>query len=563
MAPLPRDQDVQLESLAFRPQKMTQWLSPPQLLRSASEVVVSGLFGKFADKRELQTWSQDVFKHDEGDVVWLDYASDVGDGFDSTYSIAWLLAQNSLAPGGEDLERGGVLVLGGDEVYPSATRKAYEDRFIGPYTAALPFVEPPAVAPCMYAVPGNHDWYDGLTAFLRVFCQRRWVKGSVEPQPRWIGGWQTPQQRSYFALRLPPPWWLWAVDIQFDTEIDQPQIDYFAAAANQLNPGDKLLLATAKPSWIHPREPSYRNLAFVERKLVPQDVDLVATLTGDLHHYSHYKRKREAADSVPNHRLTAGGGGAYMSATHTLPEELELPREPWSNESVQDAYECVDLGFYPTKDVSEGLRRGAVLAPWRTPAFVGFLAGLYALLAAGFFGAIRTDGAAAVPVGIIGLVVAGALIGYADFKGVAKWFVGAAHAAVHLVLAAGVAVAADQLASDLAAWAAVVVGGALVGAGAGTLLFGLYLFSAHRLGGRKHSHHTNEAFAGQRLTGHKCFLRMKVERDGPVTVYPIGVDEACSDWEFAERPDGRPTIVPAQDREPAVRLVEEGFELGA
>jgi len=73
---------------------------------------------------------------------------------------------------------------------------AYEDRFIGPFAAALPKTDAPD-KPDLYALPGNHDWYDGLVTFLRVFCVR---DGRV-------GNWVTRQRRSYFALKLPHDWW--------------------------------------------------------------------------------------------------------------------------------------------------------------------------------------------------------------------------------------------------------------------------------------------------------------------------------------------------------------------
>ena len=115
--------------------------------------------------------------------------------------------------------RGSVLVMGGDEVYPSASSRAYEERTKGPYNAALPHADDP---PALFAIPGNHDWYDGLTAFLRFFCQGGWV-----------GGWKTEQRRSYFAVKLPQRWWLLGIDIQFDTYIDAPQIEYFRNVATQ------------------------------------------------------------------------------------------------------------------------------------------------------------------------------------------------------------------------------------------------------------------------------------------------------------------------------------------
>src|SRR5437016_1084882 len=83
-------------------------------------------------------------------------------------------------------------------------------------------------APDLYAVPGNHDWYDGLSAFLNLFCWRQ-IDGpwSTARSGHMIGGWHTKQLRSYFALALPHNWWLWGIDIQLTNYIDQQQIDFF------------------------------------------------------------------------------------------------------------------------------------------------------------------------------------------------------------------------------------------------------------------------------------------------------------------------------------------------
>src|SRR4029453_9461198 len=156
---------------------------------------------------------------------WFDYVSDVGDGFDATYSVASLVASELSVPDPASpadvsgraaslrMPRGEVVVMGGDQVYPSADVEAYERRTTKVYGAALP--EGAAPGPVVYAVPGNHDWYDGLTAFLRIF-------GQGEN----FGAWRPRQRRACFALRLPGGWWLLAVDIQLDTYIDRPQLEY-------------------------------------------------------------------------------------------------------------------------------------------------------------------------------------------------------------------------------------------------------------------------------------------------------------------------------------------------
>ena len=134
-------------------------------------------------------------------------------------------------------------------------------------------------------MPGNHDWYDGLTSFLRVFCRR--AAGSA------AGG--RGRRRSYFALRLPHNWWLWAIDIQFDTYLDTQQLEYFEDVGSELGEDDRVILVTAKPSWVRAEadvtEPvSWRYLSYFEEKYVKAaGARLAATLTGDLHHYSRYQ----------------------------------------------------------------------------------------------------------------------------------------------------------------------------------------------------------------------------------------------------------------------------------
>ena len=83
--------------------------------------------------------------------------------------------------GATALSRGaGCWCSAGIEVYPTASAKEYEDRLIGPFRRSP---APRRPQPLLFALPGNHDWYDGLTAFLRIFTQERN-----------IGGWRTVQR---------------------------------------------------------------------------------------------------------------------------------------------------------------------------------------------------------------------------------------------------------------------------------------------------------------------------------------------------------------------------------
>lgn len=91
------------------------------------------LFGAYLDKRELQNALDARIGTQIGPDggLWLDYVADLGDGFDATYSVAYLLAQPELTVDGHRLPRAQTLVMGGDQVYPSAAYEAYEDRCKG------------------------------------------------------------------------------------------------------------------------------------------------------------------------------------------------------------------------------------------------------------------------------------------------------------------------------------------------------------------------------------------------------------------------------------------------
>lgn len=163
--------------LGFKPRHAVRWLSPPQLARTGLRVLIAQVLTSFSDSRETQavspqtTLDVDRFKHVDGHL-WIDFVADLGDGFDATFTIASLLSQpelmvSSAGSGMVTLPKSQLVLMGGDQVYPTASSQGYEDRMQGPYRAASG--ETPNAA--LLALPGNHDWYDGLTAFMRMFAQ--------------------------------------------------------------------------------------------------------------------------------------------------------------------------------------------------------------------------------------------------------------------------------------------------------------------------------------------------------------------------------------------------------
>lgn len=534
---------------------MVRWLSPRVLVEAALRVVVSDLFGEYADKREFQAALDPnpgpplSYEGDEQDsVLWLDFVADLGDGFDSTYAMACLLGQPQLevapvggtaagedAGGGLTLPRGRALFMGGDEVYPVASREEYENRFRGPYEAALPAAAP---GPDLLAIPGNHDWYDGLTNFLRFFCSGRE-----------IGAWQTHQRRSYFAVQLPHRWWLLAIDIQLDTYIDDPQLAYFKAI--DLRQGDRVIVVTGKPSWVKVKPgkappDSYKNLQYFEEKVVKEaGAEIRVTLTGDLHHYCRYR-----SQGRDHNFITSGGGGAYLYPTHTMPSQLELPEGHYEQEAC-----------FPLREDSERLTKGARRLFRFAPGLCATIGGLYAAFAASLFAAIEVGPGWAAAAAAIGLTMLLSLYAFADAETAGgKWRRGTGHCLAHLVLAAvPVAVAALLGGAD---W--LILPASAVAAGLGYLgggfVFGEYLILMHRDAEK----HANEVLACQGIPDYKNFLRLRLDEEG-LTIYPIGIRQVPRRWQADPAGDaGDPWLRPAEGTlateliEPPIRISAEG-----
>ena len=551
---------------------MVNWFEPAQLVRTGIYSVLGALFGAFADRREMQAALQKGgFEEDErlgdysgiGDELWLDYVADLGDGWDATYSVAWLLARPTLNIDGHHTQRGELLLLGGDQVYPTPTRETYQNRFVGPYRGALPYCE--NNPPRMFAIPGNHDWYDGLTSFLRLFCQGRW-----------IGGWATQQRRSYFALCLPQHWWLWAVDVQLAADLDAPQKKYFQHFAAQLQAGDKVILCIAEPSWVldslkHSASDTgevavrFTSLDYLQQLINVQQAEVSVTLAGDLHHYSHYQQSQGEEC-----KITCGGGGAYLLGTQHLPESLEL-------NTAEGRVKYERRAAYPDAAKSRLLILWNAAFCAFNPTFSIFIASIYLFYTWIWQSASKVPGGAdslmqqlsLLPLSIVtlfsdvvpmvwvsiahrpGTAIVTALVPlgmlfFADkppgkFANIKRTVWGGLHGAAHLLLGIALFWIFARLnlytflpeGKEVVVWMdsfpqmalfsmEVLISGFILGGS----LMGLYLVLSNIISGL----HGEFIFSALHIPHHKNFLRLHIRKDG-MTIYPVAVDAVCRDWE--------------------------------
>ncbi|AHG91819.1 hypothetical protein J421_4282 [Gemmatirosa kalamazoonensis] len=540
---------------------MTGWFDPAQLMRTGMRVLVSELFGQNADRRILDSIAHrdiGVCDYSTWDELWLDYVSDTGDGWNATYGIAHQVAQPTLSvddPRGTThlTRRGQVLVFGGDEVYPTPSREWYEQKLVAPYRTALPNSAKPQ--PSVFAVPGNHDWYDSLVSFTRLFCGTR---------DRALGGWQARQSVSYFAVRLPHHWWLVGTDVQLDSDIDDPQLEYFRGVAKQMEDDARVILCTAEPHWIEEAryakfDPSLtqRNLNYLEREVFGRRIEVF--LSGDLHHY----RRHEARDG--RQKITAGGGGAYLSPTHHDVSEVATLPEGYTLKAS-----------FPSVEESKRLSWGNLLFIRHNPKFGILTAVLYLLLGWSVkvpLGAVSLreptralaalrDAVLLSPTAMVwGVLVVFGFVTFTDSHSpTQKRLGGTLHALAHLLAAffsgwIGAAFAANVLAGRPQWLQWLTVGGFLLVGGyvVGSVIMGLYLLISLNLFHR----HNTEAFSSMRIEDYKSWLRLQVTPDGALRIYPIKLHRVARKWRPAEPRDATPSLlVPDDPHATAPELIE-------
>jgi hypothetical protein len=542
--------------LGFTRRAPVPWLAPLLLVTTGLRTLLAMLFGAYLDKRELQNSLPGTIHREvgpEGDL-WLDYIADLGDGFDATYSMAWLVSRPELTVDGHTLPRGQVLVMGGDQVYPTASAESYEDRCKGPYEAALPHPPADADRPRLYAIPGNHDWYDGLTAFLRLFVRSRDDD---------LGGWRTPQTRSYFAVELPGGWWLFALDGQSGSYLDDPQLGYFEAAAAKLTPESKVILAVPEPAWVkavdHPG--AYDSIDYFLRKMIdPTGAKVRLLVSGDLHHYARYC-------SPDRHLVTCGGGGAYLYPTHKLPPSIDVPPKDTRSRRASPSRPYALAGRYPSAARSRRYAWGVLgRLPLRNPGFGALLGTVHTLLMLAMAGVAvgRANSpeqrlfsvplVAMLVVTVLGTVLFAKPPSASGKRHVRHWLLGVCHGLAHVALAAAgtwawLHLPFHQWSWPLPAVAAAVVYGPVAGLAAAELV-AVYLLVAGSLGVN-----VNELFAAQGIEDAKSFLRLHVAADGTLTVYPVAVDRVGHRWRVV--PDGPPDAAWITPQRPLpVRLAE-------
>lgn len=311
----------------LRPDKDTfSWLNPRTLWRSRNEIL-AGLFGDPSGQvRRRWVAAQQARGADPehritpevGEAFDFLLLGDPGEGDASQYAVV---------PGmlrlGQDTS---FAVIASDVIYPTGSGNEYGPKFFRPYK------DYPAP---IYAIPGNHDWYDGLGGFMRVFCDAP----PLRPRPdRGLRGllWRKPEridedkllearkQRSGPGQVAFQPGSYWVIDtpslliVGVDTgirgDIDRDQTDWLRKVSRDPRPK---ILVTGKPIYTrNDYKPSPLEDGGTIDDIVRDPAHrYVAAIGGDVHNYQRYPVR--VGDRMIQY-VVSGGAGAFMHATHTV-----------------------------------------------------------------------------------------------------------------------------------------------------------------------------------------------------------------------------------------------------
>ncbi|HEX8476558.1 MAG TPA: hypothetical protein VF666_21350 [Pyrinomonadaceae bacterium] len=396
------------------------WLFGRQFLANFKWALLYTAFGTKLDPRD---WMQaevfpsnnqqeaDAFWQPKDGEFWFDYISDVGDGMRAMYSIAylcmsdlWSVADLNKLPatgapvgfvaaettsdvretertlplsGGEMLlPRGAFLFVGGDTTYHLSDYASLHTRFQTPFCWAFEdlkrdgFLRDETRRP-LFAIPGNHDYYDMLDGFRRQF--RRPLRdempasesvpcGKNQQAPQLsIPGFRRFQEASYVALRLPFKWLFWGLDTEVG-KIDERQRRFFRSTSDGQTTDassagvvpDKLIVAACAPTTVFGKRAdkddeksakAFYQLGLprpflTEDQLEPDETrmrpdQLRLDLAGDIHHYARYwgppsedaapprPQSTKTAETMPNYASVVSGiGGAFHHPTTTYADEV-------------------------------------------------------------------------------------------------------------------------------------------------------------------------------------------------------------------------------------------------
>jgi len=262
------------------------------------------------------------------------------------------------------------VVISSDVIYPTGAMKDYESKFWLPFKG---------LGKPVYAIPGNHDWYDALEGFVATFFEpqaaRLAMRARIENDAglssttdatieEWIAaaarlrqeyGVPTGFQRAPFFQLQTDGFALLAVDTGVLRTVDEEQLNWLRAAL-EASRGKLIMVVLGHPFFAGGHDTSQGDQRFAALRDLLRQHDVKIVMAGDTHDLEYYREVVAGpAGAKTTHHWVNGGGGAYLS----FGTSLAWPATPVTPE----------WAFYPTHDQVVAKIR-AYTPWWKWPAWV-------------------------------------------------------------------------------------------------------------------------------------------------------------------------------------------------
>jgi Calcineurin-like phosphoesterase len=258
---------------------------------------------------------------------------DTGEGDASQYS----LVERYLELGRrEDIK---FLVISSDVIYPAGAMVDYENNFYLPFKG---FTKP------IYAIPGNHDWFDALEGFNANFLEPKaaqaalaarveadhnltsTTKGRIEhliaraQQLRELYAIDNARQRAPFFELQTKDFALVAIDTGILRTIDDTQLAWLKAVLNR-SQGKFTMAIVGHPKYAAGHDTSKGDDALAALYAMLEQAGVRVLMAGDTHDFEYYAEvAADGAATRTRHYFVNGGGGAYLS----IGTALDWPTSP-------------------------------------------------------------------------------------------------------------------------------------------------------------------------------------------------------------------------------------------
>jgi uncharacterized membrane protein HdeD (DUF308 family) len=268
------------------------------------------------------------------------------------------------------------LIISSDVIYPAGAMTDYEPNFYLPFQG---------FAKNIYAIPGNHDWYDALEGFNANFLEPKAARAAIEARVdadlgltstnasrvnrlvaeaarlRRLYRVNVGAQRAPFFELQTEDFALLAIDTGILRTIDARQWDWLERALARSD-GKFIMVIVGHPRIAggqdipplaegHDVSDSAGTFAALYRLLASHNVRIA--MAGDTHDFEYYREKNSGGGrSQAMHHFVNGGGGAYLS----IGTALDFPQRPAVD----------DWAYYPRTDQLHG-KMDAETPLWKQP----------------------------------------------------------------------------------------------------------------------------------------------------------------------------------------------------